>query len=221
MMTMLNEYVANDLASGMPLLASPNPEPSVPQWYAAYTWSRHEKSVAKQLEERRVDSFLPLYRSWHRWKDRRQEVTLPLFPSYVFVHMTLAERVRVLELPGVVAIDKYMYLNVNMPILEDTIRVQYSRTEVVRHVDDVRHTLAREALRFFHVDDGIEIVSMADVPAGTGLGSSSCYLVGLLNAMHALTQCPTSSERLAEEACRIELEFLQNRLASRTSTWQH
>jgi D-glycero-alpha-D-manno-heptose-7-phosphate kinase len=108
-----------------------------------------------------------------------------------------------------VAIDKYMYLNLNMPILEDTIRVQYSRTEVVRHVDDVQHTLAREALRFFQVDDGIEIVSMADVPAGTGLGSSSCYLVGLLNAMHALTQSPTSSERLAEEACRIELEFLQ------------
>jgi D-glycero-alpha-D-manno-heptose-7-phosphate kinase len=108
-----------------------------------------------------------------------------------------------------VAIDKYMYLNVNTPILEDTIRVQYSRTEVVRHVDDVQHTLAREALRFFHVDDGIEIVSMADVPAGTGLGSSSCYLVGLLNAMHTLTQTPTSPERLAEEACSIELEQLR------------
>jgi D-glycero-alpha-D-manno-heptose-7-phosphate kinase len=107
-----------------------------------------------------------------------------------------------------VAIDKYMYLNVNTPILEDTIRVQYSRTEVVRHVDEVQHTLAREALRLFHVDDGIEIVSMADVPAGTGLGSSSCYLVGLLNAMHTLTQTPTSSERLAEEACFIELEAL-------------
>jgi D-glycero-alpha-D-manno-heptose-7-phosphate kinase len=209
MMPMLNEYAANDLGSGMPPLTSPDLEPSVPQWYAAYTWSRHEKSVAKQLEERRVVSFLPLYRSWHRWKDRRQEVTLPLFPSYVFVHMTLAERLRVLELPGVVAIDKYMYLNVNTPILEDTIRVQYSRTEVVRHVDDVQHTLAREALRFFHVDDGIEIVSMADVPAGTGLGSSSCYLVGLLNAMHTLTQSPTSSERLADEACRIELEVLK------------
>lgn len=108
-----------------------------------------------------------------------------------------------------VAIDKYMYLNVNTPILEDTIRVQYSRTELVRHVDDVQHTLAREALRFFHIDNGIEIVSMADVPAGTGLGSSSCYLIGLLNAMHTLTQSPTSSEHLAEEACQIELERLQ------------
>jgi D-glycero-alpha-D-manno-heptose-7-phosphate kinase len=108
-----------------------------------------------------------------------------------------------------VAIDKYMYLNVNTPILDDTIRVQYNQTELVRHVDDVQHTLAREALRYFHIDNGIEIVSVADIPAGTGLGSSSCYLVGLLNAMHSLTQTPISPERLAEEACQIELDRLQ------------
>jgi len=75
-----------------------------------------------------------------------------------------------------VAIDKYMYLNVNTPILDDIIRVQYSRTELVRHVDEVQHTLAREALRFFQIESGIEIVSIADIPAGTGLGSSSFYL---------------------------------------------
>jgi D-glycero-alpha-D-manno-heptose-7-phosphate kinase len=107
-----------------------------------------------------------------------------------------------------VAIDKYMYLNVNTPILEDSIRVQYSRTEVVHHVDDLQHTLAREALRFFHVDNGVEIVSIADIPSGTGLGSSSCYLVGLLNALHTLTQTPISPAALAEEACHIELERL-------------
>jgi len=107
-----------------------------------------------------------------------------------------------------VAIDKYMYLNVNTPILDDIIRVQYSRTELVRHVDEVQHTLAREALRFFQIENGIEIVSIADIPAGTGLGSSSCYLVGLLNAMHTLTQTPASPEQLAEEACCIELERL-------------
>jgi transcription antitermination factor NusG len=101
---MLNECGSNPFAGAMPLLIAPDLERSVPRWYAAYTWSRHEKSVAKQLEERRVSSFLPLYRSWHLWKDRRQEVTLPLFPSYVFVHMTLKERLRVLELPGVVAL---------------------------------------------------------------------------------------------------------------------
>jgi D-glycero-alpha-D-manno-heptose-7-phosphate kinase len=108
-----------------------------------------------------------------------------------------------------VAIDKYMYLNVNTPILDDGIRVQYSQTEQVRHVDEIQHTLAREALRFFRIENGVEIVSVADIPAGTGLGSSSCYLVGLLNAMHTLTQTPATPQLLAEEACEIELERLQ------------
>jgi len=108
-----------------------------------------------------------------------------------------------------VAIDKYMYLNVNTPIVDDFIRVQYSKTEIVSHADEVQHTLVREALRSFHIDNGIEIVSMADIPAGTGLGSSSCYLVGLLNALHTLTRTPVSTQGLAEEACCIELERLQ------------
>jgi D-glycero-alpha-D-manno-heptose-7-phosphate kinase len=107
-----------------------------------------------------------------------------------------------------VAIDKYMYLNVNTPILDDFVRVQYSKTEIVNHADEVQHTLVREALRLFRIENGIEIVSMADIPAGTGLGSSSCYLVGLLNAMHTLMRTPVSTRELAEEACRIELEFL-------------
>lgn len=108
-----------------------------------------------------------------------------------------------------VGIDKYMYLNLNTPILDDFIRVQYSRTEVVHYIEEVQHTLAREALRFFRVENGIEIVSIADIPAGTGLGSSSCYLVGLLNAMHTLTHTPVSPQILAEEACNIELQRLQ------------
>ena len=105
-------------------------------------------------------------------------------------------------------IDKYMFLSVNTPILDDGIRVQYSQTEQVRSIDEVQHTLAREALRHFHVENGIEIVSIADIPAGTGLGSSSCYLVGLLNAMHTLMQSSISPERLADEACYIELDLL-------------
>ncbi len=107
-----------------------------------------------------------------------------------------------------VAVDKYMYLNVNTPILDDKIRVKYSKTELVDHVDQVEHTLAREALRHFDITRGIEIVSIADIPAGTGLGSSSTYLVGLLNGMHALTQSPVGPQQLAEEACHIELEVL-------------
>src|SRR5580704_14200569 len=106
------------------------------------------------------------------------------------------------------AIDKYMFLNVNTPIVDDKIRVRYTGSEMVDHVDDVKHTLAREALRHFGIASGIEIVSIADIPAGTGLGSSSSYLVGLLNAMHTLLQDQASPQKLAEEACRIELDVL-------------
>ncbi|HLK32063.1 MAG TPA: hypothetical protein VKT29_03175 [Terriglobales bacterium] len=106
-------------------------------------------------------------------------------------------------------IDKYMYLNLNTPILDDRIRVSYSQTELVDSVDQVEHTLVREALRFFHIASGVEIVSVADIPAGTGLGSSSCYLVGLLNGLHILTQTPAGPRQLAEEACNIELQVLR------------
>jgi len=71
-------------------------------WYAAYTCSRHEKRVAEQLEERGIEHFLPLYRSVRRWKDRKKELELVLFPGYVFVRLDLADRLRVLQLPGVV-----------------------------------------------------------------------------------------------------------------------
>jgi len=108
-----------------------------------------------------------------------------------------------------VAIDKYMFLNVNTPIVDDKIRVRYSSSEIVDHVDAVQHTTAREALRHFGITNGIEIVSIADIPAGTGLGSSSSYLVGLLNALHTLLQDQATSQKLAEEACHIELEVLK------------
>lgn len=108
-----------------------------------------------------------------------------------------------------VGIDKYMYLNVKPPIVDDIIRVQYSKLEIVNHLEELQHTLAREALRSFQIENGIEIVSIADIPAGTGLGSSSCYLVGLLNALHTLTHSPVSHQQLAEEACHIELDVLR------------
>lgn len=107
-----------------------------------------------------------------------------------------------------VSIDKYMYLNVNTPIVDDAIRLKYSINEFVQYVDDVKHDLAREAMKLFRIDTGLEVVSLADIPAGTGLGSSSCYLVGLLKALHALSQDPVSTHQLAEEACQIELEVL-------------
>jgi transcription antitermination factor NusG len=73
-----------------------------PHWYAAYTCANHEKRVAEQMRERLVDHFLPQYRSQRRWKDRRVQLDLPLFPGYVFVRVALRERLRVLEVPSVV-----------------------------------------------------------------------------------------------------------------------
>lgn len=75
-----------------------------PKWYAVYTWAHHEKRVAEQMGERQIRRFLPVYRSIHRWKDRRKQIELALFPSYVFVHLALKDRLRVLAIPGVVHI---------------------------------------------------------------------------------------------------------------------
>src|SRR5580658_5647989 len=105
-------------------------------------------------------------------------------------------------------IDKYMYVVLNVPHADRLVRLHYTKSESVADSSLLQHELAREALLRHGVRDAIEIASVADIPAGTGLGSSSCYLVGLLNAMHSLTQTPTSPERLAEEACHIELDRL-------------
>jgi transcription antitermination factor NusG len=71
-------------------------------WYALYTCPRHEKCVAQQVEQRSIACFLPMYRSVRRWKDRRKELELALFPGYVFVRLALQDRLRVLQLPGAV-----------------------------------------------------------------------------------------------------------------------
>ena len=72
------------------------------QWYAAYTRSRHEKVVAETLQQRTVEHFLPLYETVRKWKNGRFRVQLPLFPGYLFVHIALRDRLRVLQVPGVV-----------------------------------------------------------------------------------------------------------------------
>ncbi len=105
-------------------------------------------------------------------------------------------------------LDKYMFVYLNTPIVDDLVRVKYSESEIVPDAEQVRHTLARQALLHFHIRNGVEIISMADVPAGTGLGSSSCYLVGLLNGLHTLCHQPVVRQDLAEEACRIEIDIL-------------
>lgn len=106
-------------------------------------------------------------------------------------------------------IDKYMYIMVNPPIVDSKIRLHYSRSETVDCVDELQHELAREALRFHGIRQKIEISSMADLPDGTGLGSSGAYLVGLLTALHHYRRDYVPLSTLAEEACHIELDVLK------------
>ena len=104
------------------------------------------------------------------------------------------------------AINKFVYVTVNKKF-DDRIRVSYSRTEEVSSLEAVKHPLVREALRMAGNLGGIEITSIADIPArGTGLGSSSSFTVGLLNALHAFESRYASARQLAVESCSIEIE---------------
>ena len=104
------------------------------------------------------------------------------------------------------AINKFVYLTVN-PKFDRRFRISYSRTEEPASVDKIRHPLVREALKMLEITGGLEIASIADIPArGSGLGSSSSYTVGLLLALHAYRGEFASAERLAREACEIEIE---------------
>ena len=105
-------------------------------------------------------------------------------------------------------INKYMFISVNRPVVDDLVRVKYSKSEIVSHRDELQHDIAREAMRMMEIDRALEIVSMADVPAGTGLGSSSCYAVGLLNALHTMKRDYVTLQQVAEEACHLEIEIL-------------
>jgi transcription antitermination factor NusG len=88
------------------------------QWYALYTSPRHEKRVAQQMEQRRISCFLPLYRSVRRWKDRRKELELALFPGYVFVRIALKDKLRVLQLPSAVRLVSFNGQPVALPEAE-------------------------------------------------------------------------------------------------------
>lgn len=107
-----------------------------------------------------------------------------------------------------VAIDKYMYIAINRPIVDSLVRIKYSRTEIVENTAQVQHQLARAALEYHGIKDSIEISSMADIPEGTGMGSSGSYIVGLLKGLQTLIHKGYSIQELAEEACHIEIDLL-------------
>jgi D-glycero-alpha-D-manno-heptose-7-phosphate kinase len=105
------------------------------------------------------------------------------------------------------AINKYVYITINQTFFPGFL-LKYSETETASSYDDVRHPLIREALRLHTMPSRLEIVSIADVPAGTGLGSSGSFLVGLLHAFHAYKRQPVTAEVLAQEAVDIEMNRL-------------
>ncbi len=116
--------------------------------------------------------------------------------------------------PGAVvsaAINKYIYVTAARNFYHDEIRVSYSKSEdKLKSVDEIQHPAVREALRLLGINGGLQIVSITEIPSkGTGLGSSSSFLVGLLYALHTWLGEPVSQEQLASEAFHIEREVLK------------
>ena len=106
------------------------------------------------------------------------------------------------------AMARYLYVTVN-PRFDNSIRISYSSMEFVDDINEIQHELVREAMKSTGVTHGIEVTTIADIPSrGTGLGSSSAVTIGLLNALSSLAGNPMSSEELAKEACRIEIDVL-------------
>ena len=109
--------------------------------------------------------------------------------------------------PGAVlsaAINKYMYLTVKARF-GGTYRVSYSKTEICDRLEELEHPIVKECLKAVDVNTGLEIVSIADLPAQSGMGSSSSFTVGLLNALHSFKGHFVSQDQLAREACEVEI----------------
>lgn len=104
-------------------------------------------------------------------------------------------------------IDKYIYIAVHRFFYPNQSLLKYSKTELVNNNDEIQHPLFRECMKLVNVS-GLDISSMADIPAGTGLGSSSAFTVSLLNVLHAYKHEAVSAEYLASTACEIEINRL-------------
>jgi D-glycero-alpha-D-manno-heptose-7-phosphate kinase len=105
------------------------------------------------------------------------------------------------------AINKYVIIGINRTFTSDY-SLKYSMLERVHRVEDINHPIMREALRLHPVGPSIELVSLADIPAGTGLGSSGAFTVGLLRTIYAFKREHITAGALAEEACQIEIDLL-------------
>ena len=107
------------------------------------------------------------------------------------------------------AIAKYSFIVVHPFFNANKYHLKYTRTELVDSLNDIQHPILREALRMQEISSGIEIVSVADIPGGTGLGSSSSFSVALINGLYAHRRIFVSKESLASEACTLEIEILR------------
>tara|TARA_B100001093_G_scaffold187039_1_gene179655 strand:+ start:2074 stop:3036 length:963 start_codon:yes stop_codon:yes gene_type:complete len=105
------------------------------------------------------------------------------------------------------SINKYMYIFMH-PFFDNRIQIKYSKVELVDRIEAIEHPIVREVLRKFNLE-GIDINSIADIPAGTGLGSSSSFTVGLLHSLYGFSGDKVSKAQLAKEACEIEIDILQ------------
>ena len=105
-------------------------------------------------------------------------------------------------------ISKYMYISVHPFFNRRQFQLKYSKTELCNSLDEIKHPILKETLKFLGIKGGLEIVSMADIPAGTGLGSSSSFTVGLLHSLYSFNGKFVSKDKLASEASMIEIEKL-------------
>jgi D-glycero-alpha-D-manno-heptose-7-phosphate kinase len=107
------------------------------------------------------------------------------------------------------AINKYIYIILEKRDFYDEFYIRYSKTEIVKNVNEIQHTRIRAALEYLNITDPLEITAVADVPAGMGLGGSSSFLIALLKALHTYKKEDISAKKLAEEAAYIEKEILK------------
>jgi transcription antitermination factor NusG len=117
-----------------------------PLWYAAYTSARHEKRVAEHLRQREVECFLPVYETVHRWNNGRHRVQLPLFPGYIFVHMCLREKLRVLQVPGLAHLVSFSGVPAALP-----------EADIVALRNALTAGVPAQPYRYLNVGSGVEI----------------------------------------------------------------
>lgn len=106
------------------------------------------------------------------------------------------------------SIDKYMYISSHHYFDDKVFQIKYSKTETVNDIGKIEHPIVREAIKLTGITNGFEMSSIADFPAGTGMGSSSSFTVGLLHNLYAIKRQFVTKEQIAKEACQIEIEKL-------------